>query len=196
MVLSENDENNGNENVSEEEEEDTDFEEVSSSEGEILIENEWTPIFTGESITNSQFPFEGTPEIRVPIAELDPLQILQLFFEENVLNLIVMETNRYAEQDTSRKSMFSRTKKWTPITVEVLWVFLGILILQSIVEKPIQRWFWTNNKIIETLFFSIIMSAARFELIMRYLHFSNNQTFDANNHPSPKLNKIYASTKI
>jgi len=35
------------------------------------------------------------------------------------------------------------------------------------------------------------MSEYRFSLIMKFLHFANNDEFDANSHSAPKLKKIW-----
>lgn len=159
---------------------------------EPLLSNKiWVPIHIGEKIINRQFSFVSTPGLKVSIDKnSNPLQILELFFDENIMKMIVTETNRYADQDKSSKSTFSRSKRWTPITVEELWMFVALLILQSVVHKPVQRWYWTNNKTIETPIFSDVMTSARFELIIKYLHFLNNETFDPATHPCPKLKKI------
>ena len=35
------------------------------------------------------------------------------------------------------------------------------------------------------------MNEYRFSLIMKFLHFSNNEDFDTSTHPAPKLKKIW-----
>ncbi|KAM9331000.1 uncharacterized protein PAF06_019343 [Gastrophryne carolinensis] len=69
--------------------------------------------------------------------------------------------------------------------------FLGLILLTGVVGKPLQKWYWTTNKLLATPFFGTIMSECRFSLIMKNLHFTNNEEFDEATHPAPKLKKIW-----
>jgi len=141
-----------------------------------------------------RFPFTGNSGLQVELSDKsDPLTYLRLFLDEDVVDTIVIETNRYAEQTLCRSSLRpkSRTRHWEPVTVDDIWLFFGLLVLQGIIQKPQQRWYWSNNRILETPIFRKIMSEYRFSLIMKFLHFTNNDDFDATTHPSPKLKKIW-----
>ncbi|XP_056388836.1 piggyBac transposable element-derived protein 4-like [Hyla sarda] len=70
-------------------------------------------------------------------------------------------------------------------------LILGLILLQCVVGKPLQKWYWTTNKLLATPFFGTIMSEYRFSLIMKNLHFTNNEEFDEATHPAPKLKKIW-----
>ncbi|XP_068119862.1 piggyBac transposable element-derived protein 4-like [Hyperolius riggenbachi] len=116
----------------------------------------------------------------------------ELFFSDAVIDKIVVETNRYAAQEIAApRGPFSRSRMWEPITKEDLWLFLGLIILQGVVGKPLQKWYWSTNKIIATPFFGTVMSEYRFGLIMKFLHFADNSAFDESTHPAPKLKKIW-----
>ncbi|KAM9329571.1 piggyBac transposable element-derived protein 4-like [Gastrophryne carolinensis] len=78
-----------------------------------------------------------------------------------------------------------------PVTKEDIWKFLGLILLSGVVGKPLQKWYWTTNKLLATPFFGTIMSECRFSLIMKNLHFTNNEEFDEATHPAPKLKKIW-----
>ncbi|KAG0443675.1 hypothetical protein HPB47_014652 [Ixodes persulcatus] len=62
------------------------------------------------------------------------------------------ETNRYAEQklNASKLSEHSRLKKWVPTTTKEMQVFLSLLLLRGIVQKPEQEWYWSKNKLLHT----------------------------------------------
>ncbi|KAM5191663.1 LOW QUALITY PROTEIN: piggyBac transposable element-derived protein 4-like [Mantella aurantiaca] len=138
-----------------------------------------------------RFPFTGAPGMKVDIEHDNPLAYLQLFLTDEVIEKIVTETNRYKEQQSAtlyRK--FSRIR-WEPVTKNDIWNFLGLIILQGVVKKPLQKWYWSTNKLLETPFFGTVMTEYRFSLIMKCLHFSNNQEFDETTHPTPKLRKIW-----
>ncbi|XP_068103433.1 piggyBac transposable element-derived protein 4-like [Hyperolius riggenbachi] len=138
-----------------------------------------------------RFPFTGSPGQKWE-CDHSPLAYMELFLPEEVIDMIVQETNRYAEQQLAAPfSRFSRTRKWEPVTSEDIWQFLGLIILQGVVGKPLQKWNWSTNRILATPFFGSVMPEYRFSLIMKFLHFSNNVEFDEATHPAPKLKKIW-----
>ncbi|KAM5148797.1 piggyBac transposable element-derived protein 4-like [Mantella aurantiaca] len=102
------------------------------------------------------------------------------------------DSNRYKEQQSATlHRKFSRSRKWEPVTKNDIWNFLGLIILQGVVKKPLQKWYWSTNKLLETPFFGTVMTEYRFSLIMKFLHFTNNEEFDETTHPAPKLKKIW-----
>ena len=146
------------------------------------------------STTPPRFPFTGQPGLQVPVDDNnDPLAYLRLFLDDNIIDTIVTETNRYAEQTMTRTGhrLLSRTRHWEPVTKVDIWLFFGILVLQSLVHKPRQDWYWSRKRLLSTPIFQDIMSEYKFSLIMKFLHFTNNDDFDASTHPAPKLKKIW-----
>ncbi|KAM9316130.1 piggyBac transposable element-derived protein 4-like [Gastrophryne carolinensis] len=153
----------------------------------------WCPIDCGmDEVPPPRFPFTGSPGMKVDVEHNDPLAYLKLFLTDDVIEKIVTETNRYNEQQLATlRSKFSRNRKWEPVTKEDIWKFLGLILLTGVVGKPLQKWYWTTNKLLATPFFGTIMSECRFSLIMKNLHFTNNEEFDKATHPAPKLKKIW-----
>ncbi|GFX76154.1 piggyBac transposable element-derived protein 4 [Trichonephila clavipes] len=84
----------------------------------------------------------------------------------------------------------SKSKKWEPTSKEEMHVFIALIILQGIVKKPTNEQYWSKRHSISTPFFSKVMSYRRFNLIYRFLHFSDNETFVTETHDCPKLSKI------
>ncbi|GBN12999.1 PiggyBac transposable element-derived protein 4, partial [Araneus ventricosus] len=68
--------------------------------------------------------------------------------------------------------------------------FIALLLLQGIVQKPVEKWFWSKRPILSTPFFGKIMSEIKYGLIMKFLHFENSDAFDENLHLNPKLRKV------
>ncbi|GBM01172.1 PiggyBac transposable element-derived protein 4 [Araneus ventricosus] len=85
----------------------------------------------------------------------------------------------------------SRWKKWTDTDEKELRLFFSVLFLQGIVKKPKQEYYWSKRHILQTPIFQQVIQKVRFILLMKFLHFTNNEEFDKDNHPWPKLNKIY-----
>ncbi|XP_068122042.1 piggyBac transposable element-derived protein 4-like [Hyperolius riggenbachi] len=147
-----------------------------------------------ESVTQAPppgFPFTGVPGQKID-CDHSTLAYLELFLSDEVIWMIVEDANRYAaQQPGAPQSRFSRSRKWEPVTSDDIWVFLGLIILQVVVGKPLQKWYWTTNKILATPFFGTVMPEYCYSLIMKYLHFGNNEDFDEVTHPAPKLKKIW-----
>ncbi|GBN57250.1 PiggyBac transposable element-derived protein 4 [Araneus ventricosus] len=78
------------------------------------------------------------------------------------------------------------------MSTQVKFVFFwGIIILQGIVQKPLQKWYWSQRPLLSTQYLKQLMSEKRFSIIMKFLHFTNNETIDLETHPQPGLRKIY-----
>ncbi|XP_035212569.1 piggyBac transposable element-derived protein 4-like [Stegodyphus dumicola] len=101
-----------------------------------------------------RFPFHG-------VRESKRMSLLHEFFMSLLQQ--VNETNRYAGQYLDRIGLTpsSRCQKWTDTNESEIKVFLALLLLQGILRKPKQKWFWTTRPIISTPFISKIMSEKR-----------------------------------
>lgn len=140
-----------------------------------------------------RFPFLSNPGITVNISpDFRPLDYFELFFDQKMLEIVVNETNRFAEQH-KRKFTYkerSRFKNWTPTTEREMRLFFAILMLQGVIKLPSEKWSWSKRRILRVPIFSELMTQERFLLIMHFLHFSNNEESIVN-HPNPKLVKFY-----
>ncbi|KFM61997.1 PiggyBac transposable element-derived protein 4, partial [Stegodyphus mimosarum] len=111
----------------------------------------------------------------------------QSYIDNNLIDLIVYETNRYAEQTigSSISRKHSRSKKWKPTSKEEMQVFTALIILQGIIKKGTVEQYLSKRHSTSTPFSSKVKSYQRFNLINRFLHFSNNETFVAETHECP-----------
>ena len=88
--------------------------------------------------------FAGPAGPTFPIEGMSPFQIFSEIWDRDITELIVRETNKYAASllaDTTLGER-SRLRKWQPITLQDLWTFFGILMLQSIVPLPVEKEYW------------------------------------------------------
>ena len=177
-------------------------EEFSLSESESESENEdcldsvrnWTFIDPTSSVpAPPRFPFIGKPGLKIDIDSIDPLDYFRLFFDESVFMFIADETNKYAERYLSNKELTpsSRLLKWSTTNTKELMSFLGLLLLQGLVTKPVEKLFWSKRPILSTPFFGKVMTEQRYALLMKFLHFEDEDKFDPENHPNTKLRKIF-----
>ena len=108
------------------------------------------------------------------------------------MTLIVDETNRFAEQYLLEKSVTdpdnSYLGQWTPVTIPEMKKFIGTLLLMGIVYKPDLHMYWSTDIYYSTPAFSKIMKRDRFYLILKFLHFNNNETVDPEN--PDRLHKV------
>ncbi|XP_029833924.2 piggyBac transposable element-derived protein 4 [Ixodes scapularis] len=126
--------------------------------------------------------------------ERNPLEFFELFFDDEVIALIVQETNRYASQFLAkyRTTNGSHAAAWKLLTAQELKVFLALILLQGIIDKPELAMYWSTRRIFQTPIFGELMSKNRFHLIMKFLHFSDNEDeIDESQHPQPKLCKLW-----
>lgn len=87
-----------------------------------------------------RFLFTGAPGMEVDVEHTIPLAYLQLFLTDEVIEKIFMEANWYKEQQSATlHRKFSRSRKWEPVTKDDIWKFLGLIILQRVVGKPLQK---------------------------------------------------------
>ena len=78
--------------------------------------------------------------------------------------------------------------QWTPVTIPEMKKFIGTLLLMGIVYKPDLHLYWSTDIHYSTPAFSKIMKRDRFYLILKFLHFNNNETVDPEN--PDRLHKV------
>jgi hypothetical protein len=138
------------------------------------------------------FTGNGGPSIgdRVVTSALD---YFQMFFDDDIMCKIVSETNRNAEDYIASKPLktYARANEWKELTVAELWIYLALVFLMGIIDKPTVASYWSRRKSLQTPFFGDFMSANRFLLITKFLHFANESDLDQESHPCWKLRKIW-----
>ena len=81
--------------------------------------------------------------------DFSPMQLFQLFFSQAVWELIVSETNRYAEQSLSEKST-SHQSQWTPTTIPEMMAFVALLMCMGINRRPQYNMYWSKWDILHS----------------------------------------------
>ncbi|XP_068728265.1 piggyBac transposable element-derived protein 4-like [Montipora capricornis] len=108
-----------------------------------------------------------------------------LFFTDQVWELLVTQTNLYANQ----KRGAAEKSVWYPVSVEEMKGWVAVYLCMGIVNKPNILSYWSTDPILSTPFFGATMSRTRFLQILRYLHFVDNS--QAPEPDSPNYNKLY-----
>lgn len=100
-----------------------------------------------------------------------------MFITNEIIDLMVVETNRNADQmlNGRRITKASRYSKWTPTDSDEIKLFLGLLIWMGLMPLPSLKNYWSVKTRYKNHVASKIMSRNRFELLLRFWHFSNNE---------------------
>ena len=115
-----------------------------------------------------------------PGASLSAVDLFNRFFTNEVWELLVVETNRYAALSSNAPG----TRSWHDVVVEEMKAFVGILMAMGIAKLPRLELYWTKkHSWIQTPGISDIMSKTRFEQIFRFLHLCDNSQEKAIGHP-------------
>lgn len=90
---------------------------------------------------------------------------------------MVVETNRNAEQflSKSRLTKSSRFSKWSPTNVDEIEKFMGLLLWFGLVQMPSLESYWSTKIRYKNNVAPKIMSRNRFELLLRFWHFADNE---------------------
>lgn len=122
-------------------------------------------------------------------AGLSEFQVFQGLLTPDVLDLLITETNRYAEQyflahpkDTLPPCSLAR--KWVATDRPEMAAFLGILYLMGFVKLPTYLSYWSTDSLTEMKGFRSIMSRDRWLLLWQFFHVCNNDECLPRDHPN------------
>ena len=113
-----------------------------------------------------RFTWKDQPQ---PQAERDlsPATCFELFFDDDVCQLLLREIRRYAQQ--SGNHTFA-------LDIPALKRFLAVLILSGYNPLPRRRMYWDVQTDVHNPAMADAMPRDRFDAIMRYLHLADNST--------------------
>ncbi|GBM40470.1 PiggyBac transposable element-derived protein 4 [Araneus ventricosus] len=122
----------------------------------------------------------------------------KLLFTDEILSVLVKETNRYASDimnihgETSDKR--KHAPEWKPTDNNEILKFLGLVLLMGHIEKDSLQDYWTVNDLIEAPVFRKVMPHDRFLIIFKFLHFSDNSLKECRD--SPTYDRLWKIRKI
>ncbi|KAL4104076.1 hypothetical protein QTP88_019389 [Uroleucon formosanum] len=121
----------------------------------------------------------------------EPIDFFKLFLTDEIIQLMVIETNRNAQQllSSQKISRRSRFSSWEPVTKDDIEHFLGLLLWMGLVKMPSLSDYWNRAERYQNNVASKTMSRNKFELILRFWHFENNNSAD-------KTDRLYKIRKL
>ncbi|KAK6962850.1 piggyBac transposable element-derived protein 3 [Biomphalaria glabrata] len=101
-----------------------------------------------------------------------PLDYFRLFIDDDIINMIVEQTNLYAEQQQRNKGP---DKYWKPVDQDDIVRFIYINMYFGIVKLPNTRMYWLGNKMWRIEGVAAVMGRCRFEKIRQYIHLMDKE---------------------
>ena len=142
------------------------------------------------------FPFAETEGLHIRMRDnANMLDYLELYLTDQILEHIVHEMNPFANDFITQhpdKAKNTYIAKWTDVAVPELKKFIGLVILMRIIHKPSLPDYWSLDDTYWTPIFSKSMIRDQFYLILKFLHFNNNNdpAYDANDENRDRLHKL------
>lgn len=139
----------------------------------------WEEIQEGwEPQWHSQFQLQSGLSEHFPQNIQNASEYFSLFYDEEVLNLIVEETNRYAEQFFEASPDQRNTKyyqSWSPCNVPKVKAYLAIIMHMGLSQFPRMEYHWNKSNLYNCTLCQNLMSKNDFFLLHGFLHFVNNR---------------------
>lgn len=131
---------------------------------------------------------------------------------DNFWEILVSKTNRYAQQflNSTELGPKSRFRDWYDVTVSEMKVFISLHLSMGLVNKSELTDYRTRFWLTETPGFNKVMSRNRFQIILTFLHFVNNDNRTERGKPGhdhlfkvclildeilPRFKTVYSPTK-
>ncbi|KAJ8927653.1 hypothetical protein NQ314_019855 [Rhamnusium bicolor] len=117
------------------------------------------------------------------------LELFRIFLDDELIDLMVREANRYAEQVIIEKindesiTCNSRLNDWVETNAIEMHVFLGVLLWVGLDKKPWLSHYWSHSELYNSLVCKF-MSRKRFEILLR------NNADNTTCPPEDRLHKV------
>ncbi|XP_050453533.1 piggyBac transposable element-derived protein 4-like [Cataglyphis hispanica] len=142
------------------------------------------PLGNKTNITFSDSSGTNTNQSEI-FACTEPHDFYFLFVTEEIFEIIAKQTNIYATQRKSELQSY-RLDQWYETNANEIKRFFGLIIWMGLVRLPKIELYWSTYEGYKQALPRTIMSRNRFELLLRFVHFSNNEENDPNN----RLSKV------
>ena len=118
----------------------------------------------------------GGPRVTIPQT---PLEIFRLFYTPEIVQMIVDESNKYAEQNMPSEKF----ETWEKISVEDFEVYIGFSIKMGFNKLPSLHHYWSDDITFRYRPVADRISRDRYFEISRYLHYADNTTLPTRGQP-------------
>lgn len=132
--------------------------------------------------TGMKFPFSRD------FCQADPEDFYTLLVDDHLFQIIAEETNLFATQSREDNvyKPCSRSHLWHPTDMYEIKRFFGLILFMGLVKLPSISDYWSTDDMMAQTFPRTVMTRNRFELLLQYLHFADNDNIN----PNDRIGKI------
>jgi len=146
-------------------------------------EREWAPCDHGAPVIRAQnvplLARERLLPARVGVRYDTEMDAFNVFFSDEMIECMVIETNRYAAQWKARPNLprYARIHRWVDTDANEMRAFIALRIAMGLTKKNTASDYFTSTSfwLTQTPNFKRVMSQHRFEALVSCLHFVNNE---------------------
>lgn len=134
-------------------------------------------------------PFDPTIsgfQVEIPDSA-SALFFFNLLFDEDLMDLVIAETNRMARQKRADKPQL--LEKWCDISKQEFKCYLGLSIMMGICVLPQVADYWSSDPYLQNRGVQSKMTKNRYEEISQYLHFTDSSIEPPKG--SPDYDRLY-----
>lgn len=166
---------------SEDSSEDSDDEVVSEPEDETILEPEGNHDASQATTSNTNdnlwtenqqnpelFIFQENISLKLDTTNLTVQTLVDLFFSEEFLALLVEQTNLYPAQEIAKHKQIKKSKRvsqWKDVSAAEMKVFIGLVLQMGPCSFPSIEHYWSTNKLYNVMFWRSRMSRNKFQLL-------------------------------
>ena len=116
-----------------------------------------------------------------------PVEFFQLFITSSISEIVIKQTNLYAQQYTENNNIPSKSRihewKKTIFDLSEFKKFLAIIITMGLVSMPRLEDYWGTKWPFVSKNFSSILKRDRFSLILRFIHLNDSTKYTPKGQP-------------
>ena len=160
-------------------------------------DNDIGPIWTLEDLSQPQFrknrflpsnfpkfsPIFPPGPINIPPGTASPIDFLRLYFNSDLLEIFVENTNQFGSKiivPIKKNSKSPHKGSWRPTTPSEIFRLFGVLLHMGMKRQPSMRSYWSNDARFSDAFVKRAFTRDRFEILKKCLHVVNPSELNSN----------------
>ncbi|XP_068232203.1 piggyBac transposable element-derived protein 4-like [Palaemon carinicauda] len=147
------------------------------------VASSWAHVYPPEGIdcgSDLVFTQRNVGPLGIPNRNSQPIEYFSLFITDDIIDILVRETNIYANRFLASKEEWirehprSKYRIWKPVTHERMKKFLALSLLMGLIKVQDIKDFWSTFRSTRIPFYGETMPRDEYLLISRFLHLNDN----------------------